>query len=84
MNLLNDITEKYMNYRNGLLTYSEMLDEIISLAENEKSYIIEYKANKRKTWKRFTDTIYTLTEVKAEIERINNNDAGIVFRYRPL
>lgn len=84
MNLLNDITKKYMDYRNGFLTYGEMLDEIISLAENEKSYIIEYKANKRKTWKRFTDTIYTLTEVKAEIERINNNDAGIVFRYRPL
>lgn len=84
MNLLNDITKKYMDYRNGFLTYDEMLDEIISLAENEKSYIIEYKANKRKTWKRFTDTIYTLTEVKAEIERINNNDAGIAFRYRPL
>ena len=82
MQVIDDINKQYDFWKKGLLTYDEMLNNIIQLAENEKSYVIECKASKGRPWKLFTETIYTLTEAKEEIARISNNDAGIVFRYR--
>jgi hypothetical protein len=84
MNLLENITLQYEYFKKGLLTYNEMLNGIIKLAEAEKSYIIEYKAAKNKPWKPFTDTFYSLAEAQAEVERISNNDAGFTFRYKAI
>lgn len=81
MDLMTNICRQHDLYLKGMLTYGEMLNNIIELAEAEKSYVIEYKA-KGKVWRRFTDTLYSLTEAKAEIERISVNDMGIIFRYK--
>ena len=67
MQVIDDINKQYDFWKKGLLTYNEMLNNIIQLAENEKSYVIEYKASKGRPWKLFTETIYTLTEAKEEI-----------------
>lgn len=80
MTLIQNINVEYEKYRKGLLTYGEMLDSIITLVENEKSYRIEYKAIKGK-WKTFTDTEYLLPEAKEEVERLNGNEIGLKFRY---
>lgn len=82
MELIENINKQYEYYKRGLLTYDEMLNNIIRLAEEEKSYVIECKTSKGKPWKLFTDTFYSLSEVKEEIARISNNDAGIIFRYK--
>ena len=82
MNFIETVNHLYECYKKGLLTYNEMIDNVIQAAENEKSYVIEYKTSKGKPWRPFTDTLYNLTEVKEEIARISNNDAGILFRYK--
>ena len=82
MELMDNINKQHELWKKGMLTYTEMLNNIIQLAESEKDYVIEYKAGK--TWKRFSDIFYSLSEVKEEVARINNNDAGIVFRYKAI
>ena len=80
MNFIESINHQYELYKEGMLTHGEMLDNIVDLVNNERFYVIEYKKGKK--WKLFTDTLYTLTEVKEEIEHIANNDLSIIFRYR--
>ena len=84
MKLMEDINRQYELWKKGMLTYSEMLNNIISLAEEEKSYIIEYKALSGRKWKPLCDTIYTLLEAKEEIERLNGTDSGYAFRYKAI
>lgn len=82
MDLMTNIFRQHDLYLKGMLTYGEMLNNIITLAEEEKSYVIEYKTSKGRTWKLFSDTFYSLKEAKEEIERINNNELGLIFRYK--
>lgn len=84
MGLMEDINRQHELYMKGMLTYSEMLNNIISLAEAEKSYIIEYKTLSSRKWKPLSDTIYTLLEAKEEIERLNGTDSGYAFRYKAI
>lgn len=84
MKLMEDINRQYDLWKKGMLTYSEMLNNIISLAETEKSYIIEYKALSGRKWKPLSDTIYNLSEAKEEIERLNGTDSGYAFRYKAI
>lgn len=82
MKLMEDINRRYEQYTRGLITYGEMLNCIIQLAEEEKSYVIEYKTSKGKTWKLFCDTFYSLSEAKEQVDRISNNELGLIFRYK--
>lgn len=82
MDLMTNICRQHDLYLKGLLTYGEMLNNIIQIAEEEKSYVIEYKTNKGRTWKLFSDTFYSLSEAKEEIDRISNNELGLIFRYK--
>ena len=82
--LFEEINNAHEHYKRGLLTYGEMLNRIITLAEEEKSHVIEYKTAKGRTWKEFSDIYYSKSEAEAEITRLNNNTAGLVFRYRAV
>lgn len=82
MKLIDDINLTYEYWKNGLLTYSEMLNRIAQLVENEKDYIIEYKASKGSRWKVFSDTVYTLTEAQEETARLNESCRVLTFRYK--
>lgn len=80
MDLLENINNQYNHYRRGLLTYSEMLDNIIKIAENEKPRSIEYRNGSRGSWKPFDDVLYTKQEADDLIERLSHNNLGLTFR----
>jgi len=79
-NILEEITKQEAYYRRGLLTYTEMLDNIIRIADEEKPRRIEYRKNNRGSWKPFDDILYTKKEAAELIERLSYNNIGLRFR----
>ena len=78
--IIEEITKQEAFYRRGLLTYTEMLDNIIKIAEDEKPRRIEYRNGSRGSWKPFDDILYTKQEADELIERLSYNNIGLRFR----
>ena len=78
--ILEQINNQEAYYRRGLITYTETLDNIIRIAEDEKPRRIEYRKGNRGSWKPFDDVLYTKQEAADLIERLSYNNLGLWFR----
>lgn len=81
---MTDIMEQINNqasyYTRGLLTYTEMLQNIIGIAEKEMPRLIEVRKGNKGKWKTFSETHYTKEEAENILESLNYNSMGYQFR----
>jgi len=80
IDILEQINNQHSYYIRGLLTYSEMLENIIRIAEDEKPRRIEYRHGNRGSWKPFNDNIYTKEEAADVLKTLEYNSLGLTFR----
>lgn len=80
MDFITNINNQYSHWSKGLITYTEMLQSISQIVENEMPRRIEYRKGKKGAWKVFTDVLYTKEESADELERLSYNTLGLEFR----
>jgi len=80
MNILENITNQTSYYKRGLLTYTEMLENIIKIASDEMPRLIEIRKGNNGKWKVFSDRLYNKEEVNEVLESLNYNSMGYQFR----
>ena len=80
MDIIDNIISQGSYYRRGLLTYSEMLQNISDIVQDEMPRIIECRKGSTGKWHAFSDKQYTKTEATEALEVLNYNALGYQFR----
>lgn len=80
MNILEKINDQYSYYMRGLLTNSEMLENIIKIATDELPRRIECRKGNKGKWRIFSDKLYTIEEAAEILEVLNYNSMGYEYR----
>lgn len=80
MDILENISKQHGYYMRGLLTYTEMVQNIMELAQAEMPRRIETRRGKSGKWRPFNDKLYSLDEINALLETLNYNSMGYEFR----
>lgn len=79
MDLIENINKQNEYYMIGLLTYTEMLQNIADLVQAEMPRRIEARGKSGK-WRPFNDKLYSLKEADEALEILNFNSMGYEFR----
>lgn len=79
MDLQEKINNQFNYYRRGLLTWSEALENIEKMIDDEKYRRIECRKGRGK-WKTFSDKLYSKEEAADVLESLNYCSLGYEFR----
>ena len=80
MDIHERIDLQFASYRRGLLTNTEMLENIIQIATDAMPRRIECRKGNNGKWKPFSWTLYNADEVGAVLDSLIDNTLGYQFR----
>ena len=80
MDIIENINKQNSYYMRGLLTYTEMLQNIADLVQAEMPRRIEARKGSSGKWRAFNDKLYSMKEAAEALEILNYNSMGYQFR----
>lgn len=80
MDFIENINKQYEYYMRGLLTNTEMLQNIANLVQAEMPRRIEARRGKSGRWRPLNDKLYSQKEADEALEILDFNSLGYEFR----